>query len=516
MQKKVTPSSIPAQQAVGSPLPCSKYCDKTGIGKCDNVCDRSKQELEKVKGASIMSDTRTQRTGVTKGFVAAFLVLVLGTGTVNAEDASGTWNIATPAGMWDTASNWMTTPINLVPEGVGQTATIQCTDLSGSGTKTFTLNSSHTLGILNVGANKNSAIQVSNSAVMTLDNTDSSNVQINLRGSAGGQVYLYIPIKLRDSLDINNAVLNDSAKPLHFMSGASISSDTAGNKTITNLGSGQVNINSIISDGVGTVSLIQQKTGGDDNALYALSLANGNTYSGSTTLKSGYLALKHTNALQRSTLIMDGGKLLFDKTGTNYCFGGLSSSTYGLGYDIALTNTAGVAVPLSVGANGSNTTYAGVLSQGGSLTKAGSGTLTLSGGNTYTGATTVVAGTLALGASNVLPTTPVSIGNATLAVATDCTDEVGTLAVTGTAFINLGTNSVLVFADSRDRDWSSGTLTITGAFASGSSLKFGTSNEGLTDDQIKKITAPGAPPLILSSSGFLLIGKKMGTILRVH
>ncbi|WP_396174555.1 BspA family leucine-rich repeat surface protein, partial [Flavobacterium sp.] len=53
---------------------------------------------------------------------------------------------------------------------------------------------------------------------------------------------------------------------------------------------------------------------------------------------------------------------------------------------------------VTVGSNGSNTTYSGVYSgTGARLTKEGSGTLTLSGVNSYTGATVINAGTLRLG-----------------------------------------------------------------------------------------------------------------------
>src|SRR5690606_14856751 len=46
--------------------------------------------------------------------------------------------------------------------------------------------------------------------------------------------------------------------------------------------------------------------------------------------------------------------------------------------------------------------FSGIISEGGSLTKNGTGILNLSGENTYTGATTINAGTLQLGANDVL------------------------------------------------------------------------------------------------------------------
>ena len=76
-------------------------------------------------------------------------------------------------------------------------------------------------------------------------------------------------------------------------------------------------------------------------------------------------------------------------------FGGLTGSG-----NLILTNTAGTAVALSVGANNASTTYSGVLSDnatGAALIKLGSGMLTLTGSSTYTGLTTITGGTLQVG-----------------------------------------------------------------------------------------------------------------------
>jgi autotransporter-associated beta strand protein len=156
-----------------------------------------------------------------------------------------------------------------------------------------------------------------------------------------------------------------------------------------------------------------------------------------------------------------------------------------------------------------NITLSGVLSDdssAGSLTKTGAGTLTLSGANTYTGATIINAGTLALGENDVLPdTTSVSIGAATLDAAAFA-DSVGSLDVTtSTSTINLGPGATLAFADSSAIDWTSGTLNISGDFIPGTSLRFGTSSEGLTADQLAKISAPGFSGLYLDEYGYLTI-----------
>lgn len=140
------------------------------------------------------------------------------------------------------------------------------------------------------------------------------------------------------------------------------------------------------------------------------------------------------------------------------------------------------------------------------LTKTGLGTQILSGANTYTGATFINAGTLSLGANNVLPTTAVSIDSATLD-ATTFTDTTGTLDLTGSATLHLDADGKIAFADSSAIDWTGGTLSITGTFVPGSSLRFGTTSAGLTTDQLARIFINGnAMHLALDSSGYLITG----------
>jgi hypothetical protein len=111
-----------------------------------------------------------------------------------------------------------------------------------------------------------------------------------------------------------------------------------------------------------------------------------------------------------------------------------------------------------------------------------------------------------LGASNTrADLTPVAIGNGTLAAGAGFADTVGTLDAAGTATINMGAGATLAFADSSGIAWA-GSLQLTGSFVSGGpagTLRFGTSNAGLTAGQLAKISAAGWTGFGLDADGFL-------------
>jgi autotransporter-associated beta strand protein len=146
------------------------------------------------------------------------------------------------------------------------------------------------------------------------------------------------------------------------------------------------------------------------------------------------------------------------------------------------------------------------INDGSGLTKTTAGTLILSGVNSYTGSTTISSGTLLLGGSNSLPdSTPVSIGTAALDAATFA-DTTGTLDVTAAATIHLGPGASLAFSSSSGIGggiWA-GTLSITGSFVSGSSIRFGSSGTALTNAQLLKISAPGFFNFRLDADGYLI------------
>jgi autotransporter-associated beta strand protein len=140
----------------------------------------------------------------------------------------------------------------------------------------------------------------------------------------------------------------------------------------------------------------------------------------------------------------------------------------------------------------------------GGFSQVGPGVTVLTLPNTYIGPTTITAGTLSLGANDVLPdASAVLLGDATLDAAT-FTDTLGTLAVTGSATINLGSGAALAFAKSSASDWSGGNLVITGTFVSGSSLRFGTDTSGLGPSQLAAITRTGFSSFSLNAGGFLV------------
>jgi len=94
------------------------------------------------------------------------------------------------------------------------------------------------------------------------------------------------------------------------------------------------------------------------------------------------------------------------------------------------------------------------------------------------------------------------VSSATLNAST-FSNKGGVLDTTGSAIINLGTGATLAFSDSSAIDWTGGTLNITGPFVSGISIRFGTTGNALTVDQLAKISATGCYKFTLDSNGYL-------------
>jgi autotransporter-associated beta strand protein len=123
-----------------------------------------------------------------------------------------------------------------------------------------------------------------------------------------------------------------------------------------------------------------------------------------TNLLTGTVA-----ALGRNIVVLSNGAALasaagVQQNGGSLAFSGTTEATLrALTGDLALVNTAGLGVALTLNGN-ADATYAGMPSGSGSLITAGSGRLTLSGSSTYAGATSVRAGILDIQNASALGT----------------------------------------------------------------------------------------------------------------
>lgn len=249
-----------------------------------------------------------------------------------------------------------------------------------------------------------------------------------------------------------------------------------------------------------------EKTGGG-----TLVLGGTNTYTGITSVFAGTLSISADANIggPSSGLYLDGGTL---QTTAPVTLAGT--------HPLALGSLGGTFSP-NVGAD--LIVNGGILGSG-SLAKGGAGTLTLTNpANAYAGSTTVNAGTLLLGASNVLPATPVTVNGGSLNI--DIFDDtVG--AVTLVAGSIAGTTGVLT-ASAYDIQGGSasailagtgglaknfgGTATLTGAntFTGGVQLNGGTLS-------VNADAALGAPANSITFAGGALNATTSFSFTRAH
>ncbi|HEX8310190.1 MAG TPA: carbohydrate-binding protein, partial [Chthoniobacteraceae bacterium] len=136
------------------------------------------------------------------------------------------------------------------------------------------------------------------------------------------------------------------------------------------------------------------------------------------------------------------------------------------------------------------------LTGAGGFTKTGNGRLLLKGaGASYAGATAITAGTLQVGADNVIGDgSAVALAGGTLAPA-GFSETVGTLAVTAPSRLDFTGSGALTFAQSQGQTWSA-TLAVTNFDPATCRLRFGSSNTALTAAQLGAITINGGPAAI--------------------
>ncbi len=206
---------------------------------------------------------------------------------------------------------------------------------------------------------------------------------------------------------------------------------TGANRNLTFDGAGNGVIGGTITTGTGTLT---------KNGTGTLTLSGANTYTGATTVSAGSLALTNGVAIADAGVVnlsASGADLTLNTSETIGSLAGVAGTTVTLG-----GNT------LTAGGNNGTTTYAGVIGGSGGLTKQGTGTLTLSGANTHTGTTTVSAGTLALGANDVLADgSSVVVNGGTLSMTTRSDTVAGVQLVSGSI---TGTTGVLTATSAYD------------------------------------------------------------------
>ena len=179
------------------------------------------------------------------------------------------------------------------------------------------------------------------------------------------------------------------------------------------------------------------------NGFGTLTLSGANTYTGTTEIASGTLALSGGAAVVDS-----GAVLLYDLSDAtlllndNETIGSLSGGG-ALGGHVNLNGKI-----LTVG-GASTTTFDGIISGEGGLTQAGSGTLTLTGANNYIGTTSVTAGTL-IDAGSLSDLSDLTVNGATAIfdLGNNHSDTVGTVTLQGGGSITgTGTSALTSDAD---------------------------------------------------------------------
>lgn len=192
-------------------------------------------------------------------------------------------------------------------------------------------------------------------------------------------------------------------------------------------------------------------------------LSHANTFTGGVTINSGVLRLDNAGALNSTTpnaVAMNGGTLRLN--GNSVTVAGLSGSAG------TVENGGSGLQTLTVNKASGSDSFAGVIQNGGSgtlaLDKTGAGEMILSGANTYTGGTTLTAGTLTLGANEVLADSGAFKFAGGVLNANNRTETFGALSLTADSTLSLVgdglVNGTLTFSTTAGS--ATGILTITG------------------------------------------------------
>ncbi len=201
-------------------------------------------------------------------------------------------------------------------------------------------------------------------------------------------------------LGANQAWTNNSSNLLTV--GGSVTGSSGAPTTLTILGSGNITLNGILQDGVGSGNTLALTNSGAGTLV----LAGANIFTGALTLQSGTISVATINdAGTAGPLGASGSTLVRTQIGANGQTGTLQY-TGSTATTNRIWNIGGTGAVIEVTNPSTNLTFNGSsnLNGSGTLTKTGPGTLTLQFGNTgYTsGAIVLLGGTLAGNGNNAV------------------------------------------------------------------------------------------------------------------
>ena len=288
---------------------------------------------------------------------------------------------------------------------------------------------------------------------------------------------------------------------------------------------GAFNLSNNVAGGTSTFSSTVTGSGNISKSgagTLVLSANNAASYSGTTSISAGTLALNNAGALGTGALTITGGTIdnssaaaitLSTNNAQNwngdFTFAGTKSLDLGTG---AVTMSASRQVTVSA----NTLTVGGIIGGSGfSLTKAGAGSLVLNGANTYSGGTTVSAGYLQFGSGAVPSTGTITVnGNGSLNAAGAYTTVQGWLdsgkvgtASTGSIAITAASSENINFSTGGYNDLalsSYGSYTYSGTITPGSNgYLFGGDTGGTLT--VSSLTSSGTAIKKVSSAGNVTI-----------
>lgn len=317
--------------------------------------------------------------------------------------------------------------------GVGTSGSPNTAGDGGVGVRLVGANSS----IVNTGtiAGGNSTVGAAGAGIVTYGSATINNAGTITAGSGGGTSASSIEfggtgnvLNLLTGSTLNGAITLDAGATANIAAqnaGLSVTptvalTDSASTVTFDGSTAG-LTVSGAVS-GAGSTAII--------GSSGAIDMTASNTYTGSTTISGGKLALSGTGSIATSSGLLDNG--LFDISGTTsgaQIKNLTGSGTVALGSrTLTITNGTG--------------TFSGAIGGSGGVTISG-GQTTLTGGNTYTGATTIGSGTLALSGAGDISASSGVVDNGTFDIS-GTTSGASIATISGAGAVALGSKTLTV------------------------------------------------------------------------